>query len=66
MPWDGTELQVAAVDADGGLGAARTWPAAGRDWMSQPRWSPDGMLHFVAEPTGWMNLFRSSTGRSRR
>ena len=23
-----------------------------RDWISQPRWSPDGVLHFAAEPHG--------------
>ena len=33
-------------------------PAARRDWIAQPRWSPAGVLHFVAEPDGWMNLFR--------
>jgi dipeptidyl aminopeptidase/acylaminoacyl peptidase len=27
-------------------------------WIAQPRWSPAGVLHFVAEPEGWMNLYR--------
>jgi dipeptidyl aminopeptidase/acylaminoacyl peptidase len=34
-----------------------------RDWISQPRWSPDGVLHFAAEPDGWMNLFRHVDGK---
>src|SRR5436190_2075919 len=40
--------------------AARPRVVAGSpgDWTAQPRWSPDGVLHFVAEPDGWMNLFR--------
>ncbi len=57
MPWDGTELRVAAVAADGSLGEARTVAGSASDWVSQPRWSPDGVLHFVAEPDDWMNLF---------
>lgn len=58
MPWDGTELRVAPVAADGSLGAARTIAGSASDWVSQPRWSPDGLLHFAAEPDGWMNLHR--------
>ncbi|HET9851872.1 MAG TPA: S9 family peptidase [Candidatus Limnocylindrales bacterium] len=63
MPWDGTELQLAAVNDDGSLGEARTIAGSRRDWISQPRWSPEGVLHFAAEPTGWMNLYRWIDGR---
>lgn len=58
MPWDGTELRLAPVAADGSLGPARTVAGSASDWISQPRWSPDGVLHFVAESTGWMNIYR--------
>jgi dipeptidyl aminopeptidase/acylaminoacyl peptidase len=58
MPWDGTELKVAAAATDGSSGPARTVAGSSSDWISQPRWSPDGVLHFVAEPTGWMNIYR--------
>ena len=58
MPWDGTELMLASVEPDGSLGAPRVVAGSRSDWISQPRWSPDGVLHFVAEPEGWMNLFR--------
>jgi dipeptidyl aminopeptidase/acylaminoacyl peptidase len=59
LPWDGTTLRLAGLDEAGvpdGPGA----PVAGgpADWISQPRWSPDGRLQVVAEPDGWMNLFR--------
>jgi dipeptidyl aminopeptidase/acylaminoacyl peptidase len=63
MPWDGTELQLAAVNEEGSLGAARTIAGSRKDWISQPRWSPEGVLHFAAEPTGWMNLYRWIEGR---
>ncbi|MFL5725812.1 MAG: S9 family peptidase [Chloroflexota bacterium] len=58
MPWDGTELKTAAVMADGSVGPAGTVAGGSHDWISQPRWSPDGVLHFAAEPDGWMNLYR--------
>ena len=63
MPWDGTELFVA--DVSDGVAPATQAVVAGSasDWISQPRWSPDGVLHFVAEPSGWMNLHRWRDGR---
>ena len=63
MPWDGTELVLASVAADGSLGASRIVAGSRHDWISQPRWSPDGVLHFAAEPQGWMNLFREVDGK---
>jgi dipeptidyl aminopeptidase/acylaminoacyl peptidase len=63
MPWDGTELRLAEVRADGSIGEAATVAGSPHDWISQPRWSPDGMLHFIAEPDGWMNLQRLVDGR---
>ena len=51
MPWDGTELRV-----QGGGGPR----AGGRDEsVSQPRWAPDGALHWISDRTGWWNLYRS-------
>ena len=64
LPWDGTELRLAAVSPDGTLGEARTVAGGPNDWIAQPRWSPDGVLHFVAEPNGWMNIHRLVDGES--
>jgi dipeptidyl aminopeptidase/acylaminoacyl peptidase len=64
MPWDGTELMLAPVAADGSLGEAQVIAGSRRDWISQPRWSPDGVLHFAAEPHGWMNLYRYVDGEA--
>jgi dipeptidyl aminopeptidase/acylaminoacyl peptidase len=58
MPWDGTELRLAGIAADGSLADPRTITGSRTEWISQPRWSPAGVLHFAAEPTGWMNLYR--------
>jgi hypothetical protein len=58
LPWDGTELFVAPVAADGSLGRPEHVAGSTADWIAQPVWSPSGVLHFVAEPDGWMNLQR--------
>jgi dipeptidyl aminopeptidase/acylaminoacyl peptidase len=63
MPWDGTELRVARLDADGGIESPATIAGGIDQWVSQPRWSPAGVLHFLAEPRGWMGLFRWRDGR---
>jgi Prolyl oligopeptidase family. len=60
MPWDGTELVVASVEDNGQLGVATVVAGSTHAWVSQPRWSPTGVLHFVAEPTGWMNIYRAT------
>jgi dipeptidyl aminopeptidase/acylaminoacyl peptidase len=62
MPWDGAELMVCDVGADGhpeNIGRV----AGGRDEsIFQPEWSPDGTLCFVSDRTGWWNLYRLSRG----
>jgi hypothetical protein len=63
MPWDGTELKSATIAPDGSLEDARTIAGSRTDWISQPRFSPDGTLYFAAEPKGWMNLHRFVDGR---
>ena len=57
MPWDGTELWVASLDRDLGLGPARLVAGSQSESISQPRWSPDGRLHYVSDRTGWWNLY---------
>lgn len=58
MPWDGTELWVAELLPDGALGQ-RTLVAGGEaESIFQPQWSPDGILYFVSDRTGWWNLYR--------
>jgi dipeptidyl aminopeptidase/acylaminoacyl peptidase len=63
MPWDGTELLSTTIAPDGTLGAATRIAGSRTDWISQPRFSPDGTLYFAAEPDGWMNLHRFVDGR---
>jgi dipeptidyl aminopeptidase/acylaminoacyl peptidase len=46
MPWDGTILDPGGV-------------AGGPDEsVTQPRWSPEGKLHWISDRTGWWNIYR--------
>jgi dipeptidyl aminopeptidase/acylaminoacyl peptidase len=67
MPWDGTELWVAAFERDGTVGT-RTRVAGGREEsVFQPRWSSEGDLFFVSDRTAYWNLYRlGARGLSRR
>jgi dipeptidyl aminopeptidase/acylaminoacyl peptidase len=63
MPWDSTELWVADLLNDGSL-ANKSMIAGGKDEsIFQPEWSPDGILHFVSDRSGWWNLYRYYEGR---
>ncbi len=62
MPWDGTELWVAAIRGDGALGAAQLVAGGLSESVFQPEWSPDGSLYFVSDRTGWWNLYRWQDG----
>ena len=66
MPWDSTTLSVAPVSFDGPephLGPIRTVAGGPDESVTQPRWSLDGVLHFVSDRWGWWNLF-DEDGRS--
>lgn len=64
MPWDGTELWVAEVKADGFLGEAGLVAGGTDESIFQPEWSFDGVLHFISDRTGWWNLYRWRDGRA--
>ena len=58
MPWDGTQLWVAPIQADGLLGEPQLVAGGVEESVFQPEWSPDGVLYFVSDRTGWWNLYR--------
>ncbi len=62
MPWDGCELWVADVSDEGALRNPTLIAGSATESVTQPEWSPDGILHFVAEVTGWWNLYRWKDG----
>ncbi|MFL6708140.1 MAG: prolyl oligopeptidase family serine peptidase [Massilia sp.] len=58
MPWQGTELWLAEVGADGLLHNPRLVAGGQEEAICQPEWSPAGVLHFVSDRSGWWNLYR--------
>ncbi len=59
MPWDGCDLWSAIIAADGNLEEPVHVAGGPAESNFQPSWSPDGVLHFVSDRTGWWNLYRS-------
>jgi dipeptidyl aminopeptidase/acylaminoacyl peptidase len=58
MPWDGTELWVGRVAADGAIADKRKVAGGDTESVLQPEWSPDGVLYFVSDRSGWWNIYR--------
>ncbi|HIH96383.1 MAG TPA: S9 family peptidase [Thermoplasmata archaeon] len=63
MPWNGTELWVGQLNSDGSLSRTERVAGSADESIFQPEWSPEGILHFVSDRTGWWNLYRLSDGR---
>ncbi|HEY2926454.1 S9 family peptidase [Piscinibacter sp.] len=58
MPWNGCELWLADVGADGQLQRPRKLAGSTTESLCQPLWSPRGTLLVVSDRTGWWNLYR--------
>ncbi len=58
MPWDATEFWLADFAADGTLNPAQKIAGDNHESIAQPEWSPDGILYFVSDKTGWWNIYR--------
>ncbi|GAA4492424.1 prolyl oligopeptidase family serine peptidase [Actinoallomurus oryzae] len=57
MPWDGTELRVAAFEADGTLGRPRTVKGGLNESALAPTWLNENSLYVVSDWPGWWNLY---------
>ena len=55
MPWDGTELWAGEL---GALGRAQLVAGGVDESVVDPQWSPEGVLHYCSDRTGWWNLYR--------
>ena len=63
LPWDGTELWVGYLGADGSIGDSQKVAGGVNESIFQPEWSSDGELYFVSDRTEWWNLYRYSHNR---
>ncbi|MDE1984773.1 MAG: PD40 domain-containing protein, partial [Gammaproteobacteria bacterium] len=64
MPWDGCELWLADLDADGMPAGARRVAGSEHESIFQPQFSPEGVLHFISDRNGYWNLYKFSDGRA--
>jgi len=64
MPWDGSEVWAGDISDDGGIINQQLVAGGLRESIFQPEWSPDGVLYFVSDRTGWWNLYRHTGNAS--
>jgi dipeptidyl aminopeptidase/acylaminoacyl peptidase len=62
MPWQGTELLVAPLTADGRAGEAAVVLGGPDVSVPQAEWADDNTILAMADPNGWWNLHRVSLG----
>lgn len=62
MPWDGTELWEAELDASLRPKSLRRVAGGPTESVTQPAYTPDGRLLFVSDRTGWWNLYAAAHG----
>jgi acetyl esterase/lipase len=58
MPWDGTELRIARVDAALAVADVRTLAGGPRESLLQPEWRGDTELVVLSDRSGWWNPCR--------
>lgn len=58
MPWDGSELWIGTLNDGGSLEIGGRVAGGANESIFQPEWSPDGVLYFVSDRSGWWNLYR--------
>jgi dipeptidyl aminopeptidase/acylaminoacyl peptidase len=61
MPWDGTELRVAPLEA-GAPGKARLIKGSNRESVLAPLWRDNGSLYVATDWTGWWNIYQIGLG----
>lgn len=62
MPWDSTTLCCAEFGESGNLRKPVRIAGGPGESIVQPQWSPDGILYFVSDRTGWWNIHRARRG----
>jgi dipeptidyl aminopeptidase/acylaminoacyl peptidase len=62
MPFEGTDLCVGDLAADGTCSNARRVAGSETESIFQPEWGDDGGLYFVSDRTGWSNLYVERDG----
>lgn len=64
MPWDGSELWTGRIASDGSVDDRKLIAGGRTESIFQPEWSPDGVLYFTSDRSGWWNIYRYVDGRA--
>ena len=63
LPWDSTQLWLAEINSTGELENIRRIAGQSQsESISEPKWSPDGILYFSSDRNNWWNLYRYHQG----
>ncbi|TQV81562.1 S9 family peptidase [Aliikangiella coralliicola] len=63
MPWDSAELWLADFHPEAGtIDASHRVTGGGTDSVFQPSWSSEGILHYICDKSGWLNIYNHSDG----
>jgi dipeptidyl aminopeptidase/acylaminoacyl peptidase len=63
MPWDGSELWTGRIASDGSISERKLIAGGKAESIFQPEWSPDGILYFISDRSGWWNIYRLVDGK---
>ncbi len=58
MPWEGTLLYSGDFQTDGTVTNQIHLAGFSGESICQPDWSPDGILHFISDRSGWWNHYK--------
>ena len=62
MPWDETTLWVADIESDGSLSNTTALNTDETESVLDLQWAEDGTLYFMADRSGFWNLYRYRDG----
>jgi dipeptidyl aminopeptidase/acylaminoacyl peptidase len=57
MPWDSTTLYIGDISDNGDLLTNKQISGFQNESVSNPIWSPEGILHYISDCSGWWNIF---------
>jgi acetyl esterase/lipase len=66
MPWDGTELRTAQIDAGGNLIDHKVCAGSATEAVNSPVWSANGSLYFVSDASGFWNVWELNESQTKR
>ena len=58
MPWDSSYLRLGNIAEDGSIEDIEIVAGGEAESICEPKWSPDGRLHFSSDKSDWWNIYR--------